>query len=776
MVKWGSVTQFADDDSQWGGRSSLRSRTDTTYSEWDPVADQELKQRWGWRYLVGLLLCIFFYWRGMTQPLLEIRTFPKTGLEHRTVKSTLETVRTFMNSGFYFAALALGWCCMVIPVMKFIGTSVIIWDNFFANSRLPLKWHNVVVSGMHVSSSYQMVDLFCAILFVCFFTTEGSTTVLLGGFYWFSTYCVLSICLLQLMENLEEKEEDTQEEEVVPSVTGFNIRRRYSDWFPSLPGIKIIKSVDSVQVTFFALLYFTLLYLSLHEPLLDVRTMVHGIVFERRVLSLRELVNVVSGSTSVITVMGFVLLVWIIPMSYGVIMLLLGLVDAMHRCGGGELPDWYDQLRWVADLLRPWSMTDVFAVALLVFLFSVQSSTVVARIPDGLVHIDPDSLFPPHVVFGAASDDESSGYTRIWTQFFSGIYLASGAGMATFFLRWFWSSKSGGHIRPASFRRSRVDTFADADRVEHLDLAMPRSPRTSTSSSPVRKDTFAPEPGTPESFVALLCGLCGKSVRCLFFWLLGCFAMHSLPPSVPYLQLEHVNKILNDALPSVNSLIGNNLPATFGRCEPEDIVPLPCMSAPALYKKNLSDTRLLEAVWVSGLNTTRLSRVQISHTETRNYTEAMGVSEVRGFTLEIDGEIAEIALFLHVLECGGGLNGSTSCHPIYWSSDACCGTSRHFSVRIAAECSAGDHELSDVHVERLDIDPLLVAPELSWAGITVSLEAHDIAPAVAAVLRDKLTQYLTVQRMIWWGTKYLSIADIFNKILRYNSPHDQFRC
>eukprot|EP00747_Dinoflagellata_sp_TGD_P023247 gnl/TRDRNA2_/TRDRNA2_129671_c1_seq1.p1 gnl/TRDRNA2_/TRDRNA2_129671_c1~~gnl/TRDRNA2_/TRDRNA2_129671_c1_seq1.p1 ORF type:complete len:474 (-),score=75.99 gnl/TRDRNA2_/TRDRNA2_129671_c1_seq1:22-1338(-) len=437
-------------------------------------------------------------------------------------------------------------------------------------------------------------------------------------------------------------------------------------------------------------------------------------------------------------------------------------------------------------------------------------------IPDGtlpfIAHAGFSSMFSQSGGFAGAAGGKSSVSSVLWLQMFSGTYLTAGAGVAIFFLRWFWSSnfipdEYYDEVEEEEMRvfnmqspvpsrlfnmQSPMPSRAHDARVHYLDLAV-HQPTPSRSAMSVQ--TIDARGGGNRCLQAFCQCVLGKTVRCVVAWLALCVAMHAIPPSLPYFKLRQVNTVLSETLPIVNSFLSHDVPATFGVCKgaanvPDSAGPLPCIKGPALYEGVAAGKRI-SALWVSGLNTTSLATVKIVRVPLRDGEEVIASSQAAvpdkspdpassfsivdriRYELEVEGSVDAVRLFLRVDECK---HGDETCKPMMASSDACCGDDRHFSVRISASCRPGDSELSDVHVNELKVDPLVVHPTLQVGALQIQLPTKDIAPPVEAWFRAKLTEYLTNNKIIWWGTRYLDLAQLFNKVLRYNSPHEEFHC
>merc|ERR1712181_133804 len=149
------------------------------------------------------------------------------------------------------------------------------------------------------------------------------------------------------------------------------------------------------------------------------------------------------------------------------------------------------------------------------------------------------------------------------------------------------------------------------------------------------------------------------------------------------------------------------------------------------------------------------------------------------------GVMDTVKLFLKVRDCDP-INAS-NCVQILDTADACCGHKRRFRALIGADCHVGDVVLSHVYVERLDFDMLQVVPEIKDAlhmlgegifnsSLVIKLPTQNIAPLAEHMVKDLITSYLTEPEFLWWGDKYLSMAEVLTRVLRYNTPLGQFQC
>lgn len=728
-----------------------RNRRRTTLASVYDVEDVETNAwRQGCMFLGMLLICIALFAAGIGLPLIKVDAFPGTAMEMRMEKSICGTIRILFKSHIYLAAVALLICDLIVPALKFVGMCFIIWDNFFAISfdwaeSLSPRTHSILVSFMYVTCSYQMTDLFCVISFVCFLTCESTNLVLCAGFYFFGTYCIVSVVMLQLLETLIENTGMLgSNEEVLLSAKR---QRALSGFFPSLPGIKRIAAVDTVQVFIFTSLCIGLGVVGFAHPILNVRFVYKNIALEQIELSFVGMLRSIASNSPFFVSLTFGILVLVNPLLYSVLLAIAGIFQLCSWCGAVEDIDdceSYTTVLWVTEILRPWTMTDVFVISLFVFLFSVQNPHVVATIPfDGGIC--------------------------------TGLYFIAGGGVAVFFLRWFWSTGNLDLPEEGSNGFRPLQTENSDSRVSR-----PESDELHTSPK--------------QSSCDILCQIAQNKVfRCCLIWIIACLGIHALTHRAPVFKLHDVNAVLNETIPLVNSLLADDLPATYGTCLPRSEVPLPCVKGPPLYTATSDETsgvqhnlRHISVNWVSGLNTTTLSSVQIVRGGTvrnesfNNSFAAPGfqlgqdAASTKQFSLQLHGWLETVQIFLHVVDCK---QGNISCHTVLNTAAACCDAHRQFRARIAVACQEGESEMSDVHVEELIFDPLIIRPPPMKMGfVQVRLPTQDIGPVAADSVRSLMMQYLTTDKLIWYGTSYLSMGQLLTRVVRANVPHKQFRC
>jgi len=749
------------------------------------IDDRWLSMTRGWAFLCVLGLSLLFLAAGLLLPLVEVTAFPGSNMERVVTKSVLGMIHMMIDYGpkHYFGAFIVFAFCLGVPAWIFVGMLVIIFDSFFAmgcNYRecFSPSAHSMIISVMYVTCSYQMLSLFCSLFFVSFFTTKTSSVHLQIGFFAWCAYCMCSILTLQVMDAMRERSDF--DEDAVPSLTGSALRRRFSSFVPSLPGFKSLTNVDTLQVVSFMMLYACLFCSCFDQPLLDVRLVYEGIAVERQVLTLRGVFQQLYAETSLALFLPLLLFVVAAPFIYGVLMVAAGLLDTLrrHQCCG-SLPAWcFNILMLITEYIRPWVMLDVFAISLGYFLYAANGDYVMLHIPAGIVQFDPDN-FSFHYGAPSVEDEGATGeVNKQRLQFFSGIYLLMGSGLAVMFLRWFWSFSE--HIP----QRAKEGTAQKTLRVFSSYGPVPQGPPKLRTWSEL--DINIPEEEQKSSSTCR--AICGKVCRCLLLWLFVCVVMHWISPTIPQFEVQHMNSILNMTVPLLNKILSEDLPATYGKCVPEGKVPLPCINTDTLHEE-MEGRMKVDIMWISGLNTLNITDVMIHRQSqvqlawggagewwNRNQTEQMASeSVVERYVLSVAGEFQKLQLYLHVEDCS-----QQPCNTLMDSFDACCEGHRHFTVKLAAECVAGDKDLSHVSVEEMLLDSLVIAAQMDKqkAGgiIRTTLPTRDITKDVKSIVQKTLTAYLTHEKFLPWGNDRLDLSMFLNKVIRFNSPDGEFRC
>jgi uncharacterized paraquat-inducible protein A len=780
------MAKVHDDDDRYGSNPLMESGT------FDLAEDIQQAKLRGLAVLGTLLLCAALFIGGLAMPLVEVIIFPGSpDMEKRLVKSVWDLMAMSFSGGHVLTGLIVLACTLAIPLALFAGTTVIMYENFFAIGFgyapcFKPATRALIVSCMYIGSSYQVVMVFLVTLFSCFFSGLGSEISLRTGFHLLSLYFLLSIGLVQAMEYLRlDAAEERFEAIAMDEVTGFNLRRRFSSFFPSLPGIKETFHVDAFQVFFFATLFLILLVMGFDQPLLDVRVTYQGVALLRRVQSMRDIIFGLSQFAP-FWCFTFVLLVVGLPVLYCLLLVMAGVLDTVVRWTIGEQETLYECTLLIAKIMRPWVMIDVFSIALSVALYAVQTEYVSATIPDGIINVGPTGI--PTLSFSPEADGalQAQSSRQQWVHFFSGMYLIVGAGIATMSLRWFWSSSSG-----------TVPTAGTEELHErHLEYN-PVPPRNSqsrsssddqfASSASASADQEAYEAMYEESAVTRYAA--SKSCRCLVVWTVVCLILHGRPPQQRNFRLASMNEALNNALPVMNTLLAQYAPDTVGNCQyPWNVseIPQPCFNY-GILDEEIQSVYRITAEWMSGLRGMNLTSVNVDQTQALAIRQPVGASAasptvIHRFALTVSGIIAQPKLFLRIEECPKNhttllpITGQGLCKPFLDSGDSCCEPNRKFALSIAAECELGANAMGNLQVQDMWMDTMTVKPEMTRGRAEILIADKNITKMVLDNVKGNLMYYLTQQPLMKISGQEVNLLGFLNRVLSYNAPHQEFRC
>lgn len=786
-----------------------RQRVDSLFSldseNWDLITDIEQAKLRGCAFLGTFVLCVFLFFGGLAFPLVEVVILPGSkDMEKRIIKSVMSMITLAFQQGEYLGGAVMTGCTVGIPIMLFLGMAVIMYENFFAvgfgwNTCFSPSCRSLMVSIMTVLVSYQVVMIFLIVLFTCFFTGFGSHTNLRAGFHFLAAYCLASIGMLQAMEFLRVEKrhdydnlDDLGEAPTLPSITGFQLRRRFSSFFPSLPGIKEIDHVDAFQVFFFQILFLALLLVGYNQPLLDIRVMYKGIALERIVLSFQDIITHVFQHQAIPVSLLFFLFTVVLPVTYGFTLVVAGIFELFRICCG-DMETCNNILLTVAQIQRPWVMIDVFSIALMIVLCAVQNEYVSATIPDGMIHVGPNGL--PSLVFGRAAQEAAADGTAsrvYWLHFFSGIYLIVGAGIAVIFLRFFWSSNAGE-------REAEKQAYIAGEQVQEPPQAtygpvLQASPHASPGHSR-QSSTVTEIESEPAGEIWCCKYVAGKSCRCLTAWTLICWVLHFMPIETKNFELTSMNAALQRSIPTINKMVTKYSPQTVGYCKyppPPGQVPQPCFEYGYLDKLILQPSYRVTAMWMSGLRSLRLSNISIS----RHRTLASGVpvgwnatskkavpSVLHRFVLEIDGVYVDPSMFLKIEECPKNhtslkaIIGQGLCKPFLDTGESCCEKDRKFKVKIATECHVGDKSLANLRVQEMKMDTMTVRPRMFKGNVKVLIADKNITQMVLDTVKENMMFYLTKEPLLKNFTgEDMNMMQFLNRVLRFNAAHQEFHC
>eukprot|EP00927_Polykrikos_kofoidii_P083474 TRINITY_DN8553_c0_g1_i1.p1 TRINITY_DN8553_c0_g1~~TRINITY_DN8553_c0_g1_i1.p1 ORF type:complete len:993 (+),score=117.09 TRINITY_DN8553_c0_g1_i1:74-3052(+) len=373
--------------------------------------------------LIGcvLAICWVCWGFGIFLPIVELRPFPHligaslgsldVG-EHKIKSSTLGTLRLLYSGGFHLAFGILSVCSVLVPFLKLSAMTVAsLMDLFRPSGRL--AWLDTTLRALTDVASYQLMDLFVGLLVVAFLDTDCISAQLQVGFSLFALYCVLSQAMILQLTNgrevgvtfadLEAATPPSRASAASPFETPVEPSTRLGETdFRFMGDNESIRTVSARKLdrktawTNGATLLL-LIIIGACQPMLDTAVTINGIALCRTRLRLDEIAyRAATGAF-----LGKVI-VAVIAISVAVI----PLAAAVCAFNGWSRS---------TAMLTPWIMTDVFALSLITFVFTVQTDHIQTLVPNG-------------TLFGMESYAIS--------EWFSGFYVGLGLGAAGFSLKW----------------------------------------------------------------------------------------------------------------------------------------------------------------------------------------------------------------------------------------------------------------------------------------------------------------------------------------------------
>ncbi|SHJ65177.1 Paraquat-inducible protein A [Reichenbachiella agariperforans] len=156
------------------------------------------------RNIVALFLTIVslvILYPGLTFPMLNITVSTELPILGKTYfldqsQSVLQTIDTLYSSNNRFVAMLILLFSIVVPIVKgVVVVSVLLVKQF----GLKIKLFKLV----HAIGKWSMADVFVVGVFMAFLSSQSNGFIeaeLLSGFFYFSTYCLLSLLAIQLVK------------------------------------------------------------------------------------------------------------------------------------------------------------------------------------------------------------------------------------------------------------------------------------------------------------------------------------------------------------------------------------------------------------------------------------------------------------------------------------------------------------------------------------------------------------------------------------------------
>ena len=151
--------------------------------------------------IVLILVSLGCLYPGLSQPMMSLKistNFPLVGeveLYNQT-QSIWSSIVTLFNKGYEFVAFLIFLFSIAIPIFKLLCFMIILC---FEHWKVAQTLHQIVL----LIGKWSMADVFVVGIFIAFLAGQAKPdidTSLQSGFYWFLTYCLISIFCGQLLK------------------------------------------------------------------------------------------------------------------------------------------------------------------------------------------------------------------------------------------------------------------------------------------------------------------------------------------------------------------------------------------------------------------------------------------------------------------------------------------------------------------------------------------------------------------------------------------------
>jgi len=708
-----------------------------------------------WSYAAGAWIL------GVVFPSASLDFLPGTSMHWHMTKSLVQTLKHLLESEVYGGFFALAFFSVVVPVGKIMATLVIIYKMTYESIEVIQSDHVLLLTVLGYLASYQFVDLYIGIMFVCFFNADASDASFDVGFYWFFSYCFCSICTSVGIENLfesyaskERKDKASPHKDSLISNSSAEYSRLQSaspsGISVSVGGEQVVQVEEVPQLSLEPRANSRLCNMTDMEGVREVTSRmsressnpdgrrIEDVCANGHYMPLEAKFCSQCGSTrkeriarrrpahkmhidakiayffsacyllAAISCFFFELLeVRMLMNGIAVDRQALSLAEAMLAM----LPS----LAHPAVMIFLWLVTVIFPV-LYIFSLVIQvtvtdQSSLIYRISHFATHTlrqwaMPDVVCVASLIFLFMIQDEHT--LTMPPDGSCAYYIYLSAGFSFFFIRWF------------------------------------------SESAPVDEDNSGYVQNTRFAVLSIT-------------WLLLCAVIfHGIPGQAPHFTYRSLSTVCQHTQPFLNKAV-EMAPASYGNCNDKSShPPKPCLGDANLQTSESANGEYMNAIWISGLHTTRFSNCKLEKRPANDMRQTH-------YRLQVGGLFGHLAMFLRVKTCTP--LGCTRMN----TAKNCCGRDLGFNFSFLMSCrpsSVGIDAIRDVKFEKISIDPMIVSAELMKGALKV--DAMDISPQVEGAITDQIEAML--KKHVPWGGKPLSLEQLLNKIVWYNSPPNAGTC
>ena len=148
--------------------------------------------------MLASLVCLY---PGLTLPMMTLKistSLPLVGeIElYDQSQSIWSSITTLFDKGYPFVAFLIFLFSIAVPLCKLCSLFFVL---LFEDSKLADILHRIVL----LIGKWSMADVFVVGIFVAFLAGKAKADIytnLQSGFYWFLSYCLISICCGQLLK------------------------------------------------------------------------------------------------------------------------------------------------------------------------------------------------------------------------------------------------------------------------------------------------------------------------------------------------------------------------------------------------------------------------------------------------------------------------------------------------------------------------------------------------------------------------------------------------
>jgi paraquat-inducible protein A len=148
--------------------------------------------------IIASLVCLY---PGLFQPVLSIHIAPKLPLVgevtlYESIQSIVQTVETLYTNNNKLVAFLILFFSIIVPIVKAVILLLVLFVKQWSSRQSLFRFVEMI-------GKWSMADVFVVGVFMAFLASksnDGFHAELHSGFYYFLSYCILSLLAIQVME------------------------------------------------------------------------------------------------------------------------------------------------------------------------------------------------------------------------------------------------------------------------------------------------------------------------------------------------------------------------------------------------------------------------------------------------------------------------------------------------------------------------------------------------------------------------------------------------